>query len=197
MLWTIFVILLILWLLGLVSGYTIGGFIHILLVIAIVVVLITDHSRQEPALASGHIGTSKGTIERRTPMRYAIHSLILFVVVAALTAAGCAKKPRGIQLSEKTTASMQDVQQSLAAGIGPDRCDQCIVNTGHQYRRVVCPARRELKSPLKRMRQCKKDGPDGEDCEQADRSDDTLAEMLFRGMEQDRRDLYRIRRCRS
>lgn len=40
MLWTIFVILLILWVLGLVSGYTIGGFIHILLVIAIVVVLI-------------------------------------------------------------------------------------------------------------------------------------------------------------
>ena len=40
MLWTIFVILLILWLLGMVSGYTIGGFIHILLVIAIVVVLI-------------------------------------------------------------------------------------------------------------------------------------------------------------
>lgn len=40
MLWTIFVILLILWLLGLVSGYTIGGFIHILLVVAIVVVLI-------------------------------------------------------------------------------------------------------------------------------------------------------------
>ncbi len=40
MLWTIFVVLLILWLLGLVSGYTIGGFIHVLLVIAIVVVLI-------------------------------------------------------------------------------------------------------------------------------------------------------------
>jgi hypothetical protein len=40
MLWTIFVILLILWLLGLVSGYTIGGFVHILLVVAIVVVLI-------------------------------------------------------------------------------------------------------------------------------------------------------------
>jgi len=40
MLWTIFVILVILWALGLVSGYTIGGFIHILLVIAIVVVLI-------------------------------------------------------------------------------------------------------------------------------------------------------------
>jgi len=40
MLWTIFVILVILWMLGLVSGYTIGGFIHVLLVIAIVVVLI-------------------------------------------------------------------------------------------------------------------------------------------------------------
>jgi hypothetical protein len=40
MLWTIFVILMIMWLLGLVSGYTIGGYIHILLVIAIVVVLI-------------------------------------------------------------------------------------------------------------------------------------------------------------
>ncbi|MFI5295773.1 MAG: lmo0937 family membrane protein [Thermodesulfovibrionales bacterium] len=40
MLWTIFVILMIMWLLGLVSGYTIGGFIHILLIIAIVVVLI-------------------------------------------------------------------------------------------------------------------------------------------------------------
>ena len=40
MLWTIFLILLILWLLGLISGYVIGGFIHILLVIAIAVVLI-------------------------------------------------------------------------------------------------------------------------------------------------------------
>jgi hypothetical protein len=40
MLWTIFVILLVLWLLGLVSSYTMGGFIHILLVIAIVVLSI-------------------------------------------------------------------------------------------------------------------------------------------------------------
>jgi len=39
-LWTIFVILLILWLLGLVSGYALGGFIHILLVIAVVVLVI-------------------------------------------------------------------------------------------------------------------------------------------------------------
>ncbi len=40
MLWTIAVILVILWLLGLVSSYTMGGFIHILLVIAVIVVLI-------------------------------------------------------------------------------------------------------------------------------------------------------------
>ncbi|HVO50585.1 MAG TPA: lmo0937 family membrane protein [Thermoanaerobaculia bacterium] len=40
MLWTIFVILLVLWLLGMVTSYTMGGFIHILLVIAIVIVLI-------------------------------------------------------------------------------------------------------------------------------------------------------------
>jgi Family of unknown function (DUF5670) len=40
LLWTLAIILLILWLLGLVSSYTLGGFIHILLVLAIVVVLI-------------------------------------------------------------------------------------------------------------------------------------------------------------
>ena len=40
MLWTIFVILLVLWLLGVVSSYTLGGYIHLLLVVAVVVVLI-------------------------------------------------------------------------------------------------------------------------------------------------------------
>ena len=40
MVWTIFVVLLILWLLGLLRGYTAGGLIHALLVIAIVVVLV-------------------------------------------------------------------------------------------------------------------------------------------------------------
>jgi len=40
MLWTIAVVLAILWLLGLVSSYTMGGFIHILLVLAIIVVLV-------------------------------------------------------------------------------------------------------------------------------------------------------------
>ena len=40
MLWTIFVILLVLWLLGLVSGYTMGGVIHVLLVIAVIVLVV-------------------------------------------------------------------------------------------------------------------------------------------------------------
>jgi uncharacterized protein DUF5670 len=40
MLWTIAMILLVLWLLGLVTSYTVGGFIHILLVLAVIVVLI-------------------------------------------------------------------------------------------------------------------------------------------------------------
>jgi hypothetical protein len=40
MLWTIAVILLVLWVLGLVSSYTLGGFIHVLLVVALVVFLV-------------------------------------------------------------------------------------------------------------------------------------------------------------
>jgi hypothetical protein len=40
MLWTIAVILIILWLLGLITSYTLGGFIHIILVIAIIVLII-------------------------------------------------------------------------------------------------------------------------------------------------------------
>jgi hypothetical protein len=40
MLWTLCVVLIVLWLLGLVSGYTMGGVIHVLLVIAIIAVLI-------------------------------------------------------------------------------------------------------------------------------------------------------------
>ena len=48
MLWTIAVVLLILWALGLVSGYTISGFIHVLLVIAIIVVLVRIISGRKP-----------------------------------------------------------------------------------------------------------------------------------------------------
>lgn len=40
MLWTIFVILLVLWLLGMVTSYTLGGFIHILLIVALAIILI-------------------------------------------------------------------------------------------------------------------------------------------------------------
>lgn len=49
-LWTIFVILLVLWLLGLVSSYTLGGFIHILLVLAIVVLVINLLSGRRSAV---------------------------------------------------------------------------------------------------------------------------------------------------
>jgi hypothetical protein len=48
MLWTIAVILLVLWLLGLITSYTMGGFIHILLVIAIVVLLVRIISGNRP-----------------------------------------------------------------------------------------------------------------------------------------------------
>jgi hypothetical protein len=40
MLWTIFVLLVVLWLLGMVSSYTLGGFLHLLLLLAVAVVLI-------------------------------------------------------------------------------------------------------------------------------------------------------------
>lgn len=40
MLWTLFIVLLVLWMLGLVSGYTMQGFIHLLLLVAIVVLLV-------------------------------------------------------------------------------------------------------------------------------------------------------------
>ena len=48
MLYTIAVVLLILWLLGLVTSYTVGGFIHVLLVIAIVVVLLRIIGGRKP-----------------------------------------------------------------------------------------------------------------------------------------------------
>jgi len=48
MLWTIAVILIILWAIGLVSSYTIGGFIHILLVIAIIMVLVNIIQGRKP-----------------------------------------------------------------------------------------------------------------------------------------------------
>jgi hypothetical protein len=50
LLWTLAIILLVLWLLGLVTSYTLGGFIHILLVLAIVVVLIRVIQGRRPVL---------------------------------------------------------------------------------------------------------------------------------------------------
>lgn len=48
MLWTIFVVLLVLWLLGLVSGYTLSGFIHVLLIIALAVIVIRIIQGRQP-----------------------------------------------------------------------------------------------------------------------------------------------------
>jgi hypothetical protein len=50
MLWTIAVILLLLWALGMVSAYTLGGFIHLLLLLAIIVVLIRVIQGRSPVL---------------------------------------------------------------------------------------------------------------------------------------------------
>jgi hypothetical protein len=50
MLWRIFVSLLVLWLLGLVSSYTLGGFIHIVLVVAVVVLVIQLITGRRPAV---------------------------------------------------------------------------------------------------------------------------------------------------
>jgi hypothetical protein len=50
MLWTIFVILLVLWVLGLVSSYTLGGFIHVLLVLALAVLIINLLTGRKPVV---------------------------------------------------------------------------------------------------------------------------------------------------
>ena len=67
MLWTIFVVLLVLWFLGLVTSYTLGGFIHILLIIAIAVVLIRIIQGRRPVypLRGGAAGNIRCGITRR------------------------------------------------------------------------------------------------------------------------------------
>ncbi|HEY6851726.1 MAG TPA: lmo0937 family membrane protein [Terracidiphilus sp.] len=50
MLWTIFVILLVLWLLGVVSSYTLGGFIHLLLVVAVIVLILQLVTGRRPVV---------------------------------------------------------------------------------------------------------------------------------------------------
>lgn len=49
MLWTLFVILLVLWLLGVVSSFTLGGFIHVLLVLAVISLIFQLMTNQSPA----------------------------------------------------------------------------------------------------------------------------------------------------
>jgi len=49
MLYTVAIVLVVLWLLGLVSSYTMGGFIHILLVVAVIVILVNFLSGRRPS----------------------------------------------------------------------------------------------------------------------------------------------------
>jgi Sec-independent protein secretion pathway component TatC len=87
MLWTIFVILVILWLLGMISGYVIGGFIHILLVIAIVAAAITP------------------TTDALTMLVFMAPMILLYLLgigVAALVVRG--KKKRAQELSQEGAA---------------------------------------------------------------------------------------------
>ena len=72
MLWTIFVILVVLWLLGMVSSYTMGGLIHILLVVAVVVLHLQPRLREtrpladSPATKSGRRSPPAGLSSHRT-----------------------------------------------------------------------------------------------------------------------------------
>lgn len=50
MLWTIFIILLVLWLVGIVSSYTLGGFIHLLLLLALIVLILQLVSGRRPVV---------------------------------------------------------------------------------------------------------------------------------------------------
>ena len=71
MLWTIAVVLAVLWLLGLVSSYTLGGFIHILLVLAIIVVLINviQGRRVSGRLHAASLGAAPHRLANRTRLR--------------------------------------------------------------------------------------------------------------------------------
>jgi uncharacterized protein (DUF58 family) len=69
-LYTIAVVLLILWLLGLVSSYTMGGVIHILLVVAVVMVLLKINFRARPQVsATGCVGACSPNSRKRSSSR--------------------------------------------------------------------------------------------------------------------------------
>ena len=65
MLWTIFVILLVLWAVGMVSSYTLGGFIHILLLIALAVVLIRIIQGRRPQFAGKLVNDVHGLFHQK------------------------------------------------------------------------------------------------------------------------------------
>jgi hypothetical protein len=80
MLWTIAVIMLILWALGLITSYTMGGFIHILLVIAIVIVLMRANfgSRGRLSMPFRHCKTMyTGRHDTMNPRRFKMRALVI------------------------------------------------------------------------------------------------------------------------
>jgi Family of unknown function (DUF5670) len=71
LLWTVAIILIILWLLGMVSSYTLGGFVHILLVLAIIVILIRviQGRRCDRRSTAGSKGVFSWTVTKRLKMK--------------------------------------------------------------------------------------------------------------------------------
>ena len=83
MLWTVAVVLLVLWALGLVTSYTMGGFIHFLLVIAIVVVLINVIQGRKVTVAALDCFSAAGSLTKGDEMS-GIKILALVLIVAGL-----------------------------------------------------------------------------------------------------------------
>jgi lysylphosphatidylglycerol synthetase-like protein (DUF2156 family) len=108
---TIAVILIILWLLGLVSSYTMGGFIHVLMVIAIVVVVLRDSRSPDLAATGGNMGGVK------------IAALLLMVAGALALAFGgfsYTKETHEAKLGpiELTVKDRETVNVPVWAGVG-------------------------------------------------------------------------------
>jgi len=76
MLWTIAVILVVMWLLGMVTTYTLGGFIHVLLILAIIAVLVRVIQGESP-VTSKHTEALFGTVLARTTSEETLFGCLL------------------------------------------------------------------------------------------------------------------------
>jgi hypothetical protein len=119
MLWTLFVILLILWGLGLLTGYTLGGVIHVLLVIAIVVVLIQVIQGRRRALPFGTLPDkglclAKGINTMKKSNRF-IAYLVLLMFIASFVACASTSKQEGTGEYVDDSVITTKVKSQLAA----------------------------------------------------------------------------------